>query len=229
MSGRLAFRLWPTLFTVPVFIILLCLGTWQVQRLHWKEDLIARVDACLKNPPIPFDALKEDDVCRGYRPVEVTGVFRHDGQILVHAMSLTGEAGYHVLTPFIPSKGKMALFVNRGWVASGKADFDKPKSRVTLRGVAALPPMPHWMQAENNPAKNDWYHVDPAAMAAAVGIKDYSPYILVADAVPGVQSPLGGQLRARFRNNHLAYAVTWYGLAAALLVIYGISSRRKVS
>ncbi len=86
------------------------------------------------------------------------------------------------------------------------------------------------MQPANDRPKNDWYGIDLAVMASLVGVPEFMPYILAADTKPNRGGyPVGGQTRLDLPNNHLSYAITWFGLAFALMVVYGVSAYRKVS
>ena len=184
-----------------VFMALVALGTWQVHRLSWKLDLIARVDrrvAAAPMPPPPPTAwpavtAAEDE----YRHVRVQGRFLDDRETLVQAVTDFG-GGFWVLVPFRTDAG-FTLLVNRGFVP---ADLRDPASR-RLRS--------------NDAATDRWYSRDVAAIAAARDLGPVAPYFLDADATPNRGgNPIGGLTVIAFPNNHLVYAITWYGLAALL-------------
>jgi surfeit locus 1 family protein len=231
----LAFRptLWPTLFSVPAFIVLVALGTWQVQRLHWKQDLIDKLQSrsvsAAVAPPTDGAALEKYE----YQHVRVMGAFRHDHEFFLINRSLHGNPGLHVLTPLVPNDGSKAILVDRGWVPFERRD---PKDRaggqvtgpVTVDGLVRLQKGPGYFTPANEPAKNAWFYVDTAAMAAAAGIPLRAGYYIASDKldVPG-GFPIGHQWRLDIRNDHLQYAITWYSLALALLVIYILYHRRK--
>lgn len=205
------------------------LGTWQVQRLHWKENLLATIHQRTHLAPVDLDVALKDGAI-DYRPVVVSGVFKHEHEFYVMAVSQEGRGGYHVLTPLQLNDGR-DLLVDRGWVPYDKKD---PKTRfdgqifdpVTLSGLLRIPQR-SWLQPPNDPIQNIWYSVDLSAMAHQVNMPDFVPYVLYADAIqnPGGY-PIGGQTRIELPNNHFVYALTWYGLALALGVIYLIQARR---
>jgi surfeit locus 1 family protein len=122
------------------------------------------------------------------------------------------------------------LLVDRGWIPySLRQDAKAPAlhGRQTVTGVLRLPHH-HWMQPVNHPEKGEWYGYDLGAMAEAAGVSALPPFVLEADATPHAGGyPLGGQTRVDLPNNHFGYALTWYGLAAVLLVIYGVSGWQK--
>src|SRR4051812_34029425 len=99
MTTKFRPALWPTLFTIPAIIVLLGLGTWQVQRLEWKLDLIHRIAARFDAPAVPLPAAGVDVDAMEYRRVSVAGRFRHEAEVHLVATSVNGNAGYHVITP----------------------------------------------------------------------------------------------------------------------------------
>ena len=106
--------LWPTLFTVPALILLLGLGTWQVERLHWKEGLIATRTQRSSGPPIALPADNADPADYEFSKTRLSGHFLNDKEMYLAARSLNGNAGFHVVTPLVASDGS-AILVDRGW------------------------------------------------------------------------------------------------------------------
>lgn len=231
----MAFRptLWPTLFTVPALIVLVALGTWQVQRLHWKQDLIdklkSRSVATAVAPPTEGTPLDDYE----FQHVRMTGTYRHDDELYLVNRSLNGNPGLHVLTPLVPADGGKAILVDRGWVPFERRN---PENRadgqvtgaVTVDGIVRLQKPPGYFTPPNEPANNTWFYVDTAEMGAAADLPLRAGYYIVADkaGLPG-GFPVGRQWRLDIRNDHLEYALTWYSLAVALLVIYILYHRRK--
>jgi surfeit locus 1 family protein len=227
MLSKLRFRptLWPTLFSVPAFIMMVGLCVWQVQRLDWKTDLIAERESRVAADPISLPAVGADPADVGFRRVRLEGTFLHDKELYLGARSMNGNVGYHVLTPFALAGGGNVL-VDRGWVPVERKTPDRrSEGQVaglqTLEGVARLTPGQAWMQPDNEPQHNMWFFVDLPAMAAASGVDLRTD--LYVDAGPAENPgryPVGGQTRIELPNDHLQYAVTWGLLAAALAVIY---------
>jgi surfeit locus 1 family protein len=222
-------RLWPTLLTLLMLPILLWLGTWQVHRLHWKRELMATISERVHDAPleVPYVGLSTAD----YRPATANGVFHHDVSQFVFSTDLvTGKGGYHVLTPLQLSDGQY-LLVDRGWVPyeqKQEKSFFRPEGTTKAHGILRLPTNPSWMMPHNDPSSGNWYSIDLTAMAAADKLPSFLPYVLEADgsANPG-GLPVGGQTRLTLPNDHFSYAVTWYGFAIILLIIYGLSSWRN--
>ncbi|MCM2500336.1 SURF1 family protein [Neorhizobium galegae] len=197
------------------------LGTWQVQRLFWKLDLIARVDARVTATPTPappsptWPAINAEN--DEYRRVTTTGFFHHGEETLVQAVTDLGP-GFWVLTPLEQKDGTTVL-INRGFVPVHRRD---PAARadgeiqgpVKITGLIRISEPGGAFLRSNDPASGRWYSRDVAAIAAARGLEKVAPYFIDADATPipgGL--PVGGLTVIRFRNSHLVYAVTWYLLA----------------
>ncbi|MEZ5833719.1 MAG: SURF1 family protein [Dongiaceae bacterium] len=227
MLSKLRFRptLWPTLFSVPAIIVMIGLCIWQVQRLHWKEGLIAERESRVTAEPIALPPVGTDPETVEYRRVHLEGTFLHDKELYLGARSMNGNVGYQILTPFALAGGGTVL-IDRGWVpVERKAPERRAEGQLagtqTVEGVVRVPPGKAWMQPDNEPGKNMWFFVDLPAMAAASGI-DFRTDLYV-DAGPAENPgkyPVGGQTRIELPNDHLQYAITWGLLAAALAVIY---------
>jgi len=223
----------PTLAALAGIVILLGLGTWQLERLAWKERLIAARAEGLAADPVALPGSAADWTAFDFRPVEVTGVFRHDLEQIFGARTFEGRFGHHVLTPLLRSDGT-AVLVDRGWVP---ADRRAPETRaggqvtgqLTLTGIARFraDDEPGWFTPANEPEARLWYWYDLDAMQEALGL-ELLPVVVEADAAPVPGGlPVGGRTRIDLPNNHLQYAVTWYGLALALLGVWVAFSLRS--
>jgi surfeit locus 1 family protein len=226
--------LWPTLFTVPVLLLCLALGSWQVERLFWKEGLIAQRQAAVAAAPAPVPQnLAEARGMQFHRVID-EGVFLHDKEIFLGATSEGGGQGYQVLTPLVEPSGRI-VFVNRGFIPGELKDPAKraagqPPGTVRVLGLLRLPPdgRPGWFVPDNRPDLNYWFWVDIPAMSAAAGVDHVAPFYIDADATPNPGGwPKGGVTRLTLPNNHLQYAITWFSLAVALIVIYVLFHRRQ--
>jgi surfeit locus 1 family protein len=226
--------LWPTLFTVPVLLLCLALGSWQVERLFWKEGLIAQRQAAVAAPPAPMPrSLAEARGIEFHRVID-EGVFLHDKEIFLGASSEGGGQGYQVLTPLLEPSGRI-VFVNRGFIPGELKDPTKRAAgqvpgTVRVLGLLRLPPdgRPGWFVPDNRPDLNYWFWVNIPAMSAAVDLDRVAPFYIDADATPNPGGwPKGGVTRLTLPNNHLQYAITWFSLAVALIVIYVLFHRRQ--
>ena len=234
-AGARRFRpqLWPTLAALAAFLVLVGLGTWQVERLQWKESLIAERQARLAAPPEPLPSDAEDWRTWEFRRVQMSGAFRHDLEQLFGASAIDGQLGHHVLTPMLRGDGA-AVLVDRGWVPADKAH---PAARresqiggpVEVTGIARYRAdgEPGWFTPDNQPQARLWFRYDLPAIEEAIGL-ELLPVVVEADASGSDGLPIGGRTRIELPNNHLQYALTWYGLAAVLVAMYlGFGMQRQ--
>jgi surfeit locus 1 family protein len=225
--------LWPTLWSVFGLLLLLGLGTWQVQRLSWKEGLIAQRNAALTAAPVPLPRALDDARALEFHPVRADGEFLNDHELYLNAQSLKGDQGFHIVTPFGLSDGTI-LMVDRGFVPTDKRapatrDAGEIAGATSVTGLLRLPEPPGWFTPPNEPDKNSWFSIDLPAMAKAAGVGSALPFYIDAAATPNPGGwPQGGQTITDLPNDHLQYAITWYALAAALVVIYIRFAQRRL-
>jgi surfeit locus 1 family protein len=209
-------RLWfPLLLGLAGVAVLGALGLWQLQRLAWKEALIADIAARIAAAPVPLPETP-DPARDQYLPVAVAGAL---GGEEAHVLtSLPGQGpGFRVISAL--TAGDRRVLVDLGFVPETAKDAPRVAERVVVTGNLFWPP-----EAPSAPppdaARGIWFADDPDAMAAALGTE---PLIVVARDVAGAEigtrplpvSPTG------IRNDHLGYAVTWFGLAAVWAVMSG--------
>lgn len=233
MAGRQQGRVWPVLLAgLVLFSILVGLGTWQVQRLAWKENLIASVDARIKETPRPLAEIERQFAETGdvdYWPASAAGRFLNDRESHFLA-TWQGKAGFFVYTPLALADGRYVL-VNRGFVPFDRKEAStrqqgQVEGEQSVTGLARNPlaEKPSSLVPDNDPVKNVFYWKDLPAMAGKAGLPAdrLVPFFIDADKTqnPG-GLPIGGVTLIDFPNNHLQYAVTWYGLAAALVAVLG--------
>ncbi|NVP54923.1 SURF1 family protein [Rhizobium rhizolycopersici] len=218
-------------------VAFVALGAWQVQRLFWKLDLIARVDARVHAQPVPvppparwagFDGKDEE-----YRRVTAEGTFDHDKEVLVQAVTDLG-AGFWVVTPLRQADGTTIL-INRGFVPAGRRDASSRAEGevpgiVRVTGLLRLTESGGAFLRANDPTAGRWYSRDVDAIAAAARLSTVAPYFIDADATanPG-GLPIGGLTVVRFRNSHLVYALTWFTMAALSVAaaVFLLRQRRR--
>lgn len=228
--GRTAFVVLLALLS-SVALACSALGAWQLQRLAWKRDLIARVEARVEAAPVPAPGRADWPAVSAardeYRVVRLDGAFLA-GDTRVQALTASGP-GVWILTPFRTLAGEVVL-VNRGFVPTG-GRADAPPSVAAVTGLLRLPEPGGRLLRRNEPAADRWYSRDTAAIAAARGLGPVAPFFVdltgfVPSAANAGTAPDGGIVRPdrsawprtgltvlRFRNHHLGYALTWFGLA----------------
>lgn len=225
-----------------VFLTLLGLGGWQVARLQWKLDLIARVDARVKAPVVEAPAAPDwsgiTAASDEYRHVRVTGQYLYGRTVRVQAVTELGS-GFWLLTPLRRSTGDVVL-VNRGFVPARTGDWlpgaglavsdalNRLGVMTTVTGLLRISEKGGAFLRSNDPASNRWYSRDVGAIAAAGAITSavgpVAPYFVDADAMsagmqaddPAGDQPVGGLTVIAFHNSHLVYAITWFILAFML-------------
>lgn len=215
-----------------VFAVLIALGFWQVQRLQWKEALIATIEERVNAPPQPLSKIEERFFAEGdvdYFPVSATGEFLHEAERHFFA-TWQGQSGFYIYTPLQLADGR-AIFVNRGFVPyDNKEPATRPQGQTggegTVNGLARNPltEKPSFIVPDNQPQQNLFYWKDLEAMAASAGLPAGTqavPFFLDADnAASNVGLPVGGVTMIGLPNSHLQYALTWFGLAGALAAVF---------
>ncbi|HZB38828.1 MAG TPA: SURF1 family protein [Beijerinckiaceae bacterium] len=215
---------------------LLSLGTWQLQRRAWKLDLIEKIEARAYGAPGPI--LPEAEWPRWsaeaeeYRRVRLTGRFLHEHEVAVHGLmpgSLRGQPvqGFYILTPLRLADGSNVI-VNRGFLPTHLRDpasrpESQPQGEVTVTGLVRSPEKHGSFRPENDPARDAWFVRDIRQIAEAKNLARTAPFLIDADDTPNPGGwPKGGQTRLTMTNDHLDYALTWYGLALVLVGAFGL-------
>jgi surfeit locus 1 family protein len=236
MSKRLRSLLLPAVLVLAAFAVLIALGNWQVRRLAWKENLIARaserpLEAARDLPSAP--AWPKFDVGEGeYRPYGLRGRFLHDKEALVFTSlpqpkGALGGPGYWIVTPFRLTDGGTVL-VNRGFAPQGRhVPVDRGESLsgepATVIGLMRPDEDRSFFLPGDRADENVFYARNVAEIAASKNlpppIAPFTIDLIAAETPPG-GLPQAGETRMVFSNNHLQYAVTWYGLAVALMAVF---------
>ncbi|WP_209011626.1 SURF1 family protein [Roseibium aggregatum] len=239
--------LWPFIAAVCALAVLLKLGFWQVDRLAWKEALIAKVAEDLQMDPVPapgpdqWPAMDLDEA--DYRHVMTGGHFL-DGAAqyyiaLSQAKGKYSGPGYFIYSPFETGEGWLVM-VNRGFIPQDlppdikKEVFTPPPGTVRIEGVLRRSEKPNWATPETDVKNRIWFARDTEDMASILGVPDekLAPYSIDLDAryTPASGLPQAGETIVKFKNDHLGYALTWFGLAATLVGVfltYAVSLLRR--
>jgi surfeit locus 1 family protein len=162
-----------------------------------------------------------------FRQLDLTGRFLHDKEIFLTGRTYEGNAGFHVVTPFELADGRLIL-INRGWVSEGYKDpakraFSRVDGPTTVAGILRKPGQKGYFVPENEPAKGFWFTLVPAEINAHLGLGTVAIDSFYADAIRTsavVTLPIAAKTELNLRNAHLSYALTWYGIALALIGVY---------
>ncbi|KAK4877120.1 hypothetical protein RN001_009626 [Aquatica leii] len=210
-----------------------CLGTWQVQRKRWKENLVDQLQTRINANPVPLPESLEEISQLEYYPVRVRGQFLHDKEVYLGPRSLLqhGDAvtkssliskgqsasqGYLVVTPFKLEDREETILINRGWVSNKhKNPYTRLEGQiqgtVDLIGIVRLHENRLPFMPANKPGVNSWFYRDLKQMCELTGA---DPIFLDATNEFDVKGgPVGSQTRISLRNEHLSYILTWYSLS----------------
>jgi surfeit locus 1 family protein len=219
----------PSVAAACAFAVLCGLGTWQVQRRAWKEGLIATVSERFAASPAalppPAEWTRLDPATDEFRRVRFTAELLNDKEALVFTTGSSlhgGDAGpgYWVFTP--ARVRDRIVMVNRGFVPEARKDpATRPQGQIAgpaeIVGVMRWPEPPGLFTPAADAAKNLWFARDSAAIAQAKGLGPVAPFYVEQESPPAPGGlPRTGALQPSFPNNHLGYAITWYGLALVL-------------
>lgn len=223
------------LFFIGAFVTTAGLGSWQVQRLAWKEGLIAAIEHAKREAPLTNETLPSTDNAlkeKNFWPVEITGVW--DSMIEYHLAPrfYHSRLGYDLVQPLVLPDQRV-LLVNRGWVPADRKDIStRPRSigagPETVRGLIRYGNERNYFTPANQPQKNIWFGRDIAAMADFYQVRNVLPAMV--DQV-GPQDPkrlpIPSDGTIKLRNDHLSYIITWYLIALGVVVIFILSHRKK--
>lgn len=230
----------PGVATAACVALFASLGLWQLRRLDWKEALIARIETRAAAPAVPLPPpaawrdLAPDDYA--FRRVTARGAFAgRDALVFAGAVSLDrgpAQPGYSVLTPFRLADGATVL-VDRGFTpietAEAGAHAPPPAGEVELVARMRPPGRRGLFTPADEPARLRFFTTDAAAIAPALGLAEAAPFTLDAEALPGAAAGWPRPI-ARVEtppNNHLSYALTWFGLAATAAAFFVVWARRR--
>ena len=216
---------------------LTALGSWQIQRLSWKHDLIARVEQNIHATPIAAPNLdnwqQADKKALEYRAVSVTGHYLNDKETAVAALTERGS-GYWIVTPFQRDSGEV-IYINRGYVPSAKRALENRAGgqidgETSVTGLLRLTEPKGFFLRQNDPEKNIWHARDIAVFAERAKLKNVPDYFIDANAEQNTADrPQGGLTVVKFADNHLVYALTWFVLALMVLAMAVFFIRHEIN
>lgn len=231
--------IWLSAFAAAAFAILAGLGFWQLQRLQWKQDLISRIEARIRAEPVSLPEADEPRNRTGdieFLRVSTEGRYHHDKERHLYTV-INGKAGWRIITPFETRSGRIVM-IDRGFVPeemkeSGTRPGGQLTGTVRATGLIRLPERQGLFTPENAPEKNTLYWRDLKGMASSVlsGEQEerLAPYFVQLEATPVPGGwPKAAAVQTNLPNRHFGYALTWFGLAGALLVVFAVYIRGRL-
>jgi surfeit locus 1 family protein len=207
--------------TAVALAILIALGVWQLHRLAWKEGLLAQIDAAEHAPPTPLAATTTTATPALFTRVTATGTLRGEPHALYGSEVQNDHLGAQ-LVEILDRDHAPPIVVVLGWVATDRGKLHPVSGPATITGYIRLPESPNWLSAADDLQGRHFYTLAPATLGTALGAPDAAPFTLVALGPPPASpnAPVPADALPRPVNNHLQYALTWFGLGAALLGVF---------
>ena len=196
-------------------MLFLSLGTWQLYRLQWKQDLISQIDQGLKSTPIKYSNKIKND----YQRVVLNGKYNYENQIYLYSLNAKGQPGFDVITPFKTIEGDNVL-VNRGWInkeMKNKTEINL-SNKSEIYGLLRKIIKKNIFKPENDTDKNIWFSININQIKKITG-KNFSNHVVfLEDNV--INLPVPKKITIDVPNNHLKYAITWYSISISILFYF---------
>ena len=208
-----------SVFVIFFILVFVSLGTWQIIRLNWKNNLIFEIENSLKNPPVELSNINLENYLR----VKTSGNIDFEKQIYLYNLNENGTPGFEVINPL--SVNQKNYLINRGWIPFEKKgmqeinEFDEKN----IVGTLKLQGRKNIFKPDNDIQKNYWFSLDREDIMKFTG-KEFSKYIIYLNG--DYKFPKPKKITANISNNHKKYAITWFSLAISILLLY-LYFRRK--
>ena len=202
-----------SVFIIFFILVFISLGSWQIIRLNWKNNLILEIENSLKNPPVE---LSKSNITN-FLKIKTSGFIDFEKQIYLYNLNEKGAPGFEVVNPLIINSEN--YLINRGWIPFEKKDseeinnFDGNNIIGTLKSQGRK----NIFKPDNDIEENYWFSLDRKDILEFTG-KEFSKYIIYLDG--NYQSPKPKKITANISNNHKKYAITWFSLAISILLLY---------
>ncbi len=212
------------LFKIFVFcfiILFCCLGTWQLYRLQWKQELISQISQGLNSEPIIYS----EQIKKNYQRVTLTGNYNFKDQIYLYSLNEEGQPGFDVITPF-KTLNKENVLINRGWIKKefkGKKEINFSSKNIT--GLLKEGKRKNIFTPENDLKENIWFYINIDEVQRFTG-KKFNKFIVYLED-KNFSAPKPKNITIDVPNNHLKYAITWYSISISILFYYLYFRRKK--
>ena len=202
-----------SVFIIFFILVFIALGSWQIIRLNWKNNLIFEIESSLKKPPVELTNTNIEN----YLKIKTSGLIDLDKQIYLYSLNDTGTPGFEVINPILIND--INYLINRGWIP-----FEKKNSKEinlfdgnNIIGTMKSQGRKNIFKPDNDLKENYWFSLNREDIYKFTG-KEFSKYIIYLDG--NYQFPKPKKITANISNNHLKYALTWFSLAISILLLY---------
>ena len=202
-----------SVFIIFFIFVFIALGTWQVIRLNWKNNLILEIENSLKNPPVQLSQSNQQN----YLKIKTSGRVDFEKQIYLYNLNDSGTPGFEVLNPILIDGENYLL--NRGWIPFEKKDTPEINilDQNNIEGILKTQGRKNIFKPDNDIKENYWFSLNREDISKFTG-KEFSKYIIYLDG--NYQFPRPKKITANISNNHKKYAMTWFSLAISILLLY---------
>ena len=202
-----------SVFIIFFILVFIALGTWQIIRLDWKNNLILEIENSLKNPPVELTQSNKTN----YLKIKTSGSVDFEKQIYLYNLNDSGTPGFEVLNP-ISIDGENYL-LNRGWIPFEKKGTPEINiiDQTNIVGTIKIQGRKNIFKPDNDLKENYWFSLNREDILKFTG-KRFSKYIIYLDG--NYQLPKPKKITANISNNHKKYAMTWFSLAISILLLY---------
>ena len=202
-----------SVFVIFFILVFFALGSWQLVRLNWKNNLILEIENSLKNPPVELTNSNVEN----YLKIKTSGSIDLEKQIYLYNLNDTGTPGFEVINPILINDTN--YLINRGWIP-----FEKKNSQEinvfdenNIIGTLKLQGRKNIFKPDNDLEENYWFSLNRDDILKFTG-KEFSKYVIYLNG--NYQVPKPKKITANISNNHQKYALTWFSLAISILLLY---------
>ena len=202
-----------SVFIIFFIFVFIGLGTWQIIRLNWKNNLILEIENSLKNPPVELAQSNKENFLK----IKTSGSIDFDKQIYLYNLNESGTPGFEVINPIMI--GDENFLINRGWIPFEKKGTQEINvfDQKNIIGTLKLQGRKNIFKPDNDLDENYWFSLNREDILKFTG-KNFSKYIIYLDG--NYQLPKPKKITANISNNHQKYAITWFSLALSILLLY---------
>ena len=202
-----------SVFIIFFIFVFIGLGTWQIIRLNWKNNLILEIENSLKNPPVELAQSNKENFLK----IKTSGSIDFDKQIYLYNLNESGTPGFEVINPIMI--GDENFLINRGWIPFEKKGTQEINvfDQKNIIGTLKLQGRKNIFKPDNDLDENYWFSLNREDILKFTG-KNFSKYIIYLDG--NYQFPRPKKITANISNNHQKYAITWFSLALSILLLY---------